>query len=166
LNGEAYQFLGKIINDGRYVDWAEESHETWRKTKAGQGWTYGPVRDNAKKTNPLMARFTDLPADVKGQNSLTPYAVVNFFRVVAGEKTLPELSNLLAAIAGGKDPALLNQLAEYVHSHFVAAQLAKGETSKTREDLRIYEELDEEARSWDTQLALDVINSLRQKISK
>ncbi len=165
MNNEAHHLLSKIINKGHYVAWALESHETWRKTKKSQGWSYGPSRDNVKKTNPLMVSFVNLPADVKGQNCLTPYAVVNFFRVFAGEKTLRELDELLAEIAEGKKPDLLDRLGEYVHSHFLAAQLAKGETVETREDMLIYQDLDAEVKSWDTQLALEAINYLRQEIS-
>jgi hypothetical protein len=166
LNDKTFQFLGKIINTGRYVDWAQEVHETWRKVKESQGWTFGPVRSSADKTNPFMILFSDLPGEVKGQNSLTPYAVVNFFRVFAGEKTLSELDTMLAAVIDGKDPALLGQLAEYIHSHFVAAQLVKGETVQIRDDMLVYEDLDEETKSWDTHLALDIIKYLRYEISK
>ena len=86
MTSETYKFLSDLINNGRYVDWADEAHEAWRQTKASQGWSYGPERDNDKKTNPLMKPFTELPADAQGQNSLTPYAVVNFFRLYAADK--------------------------------------------------------------------------------
>ncbi|MEW5958137.1 MAG: RyR domain-containing protein [Chloroflexota bacterium] len=166
MNGETKRFLSDFINTGRYIAWAEAAHESWRKTKESQGWKYGPARDNARKTNPALVDFADLRADTRGQSSLTPYAVVNFFRVTAGDKSLSELDELLAAILAGQNPELLSQLGEYVHSHFTAAQLAKGQTVETRDDLQVYEALDDETKSWDTQLALDMIGYLRQEISQ
>jgi hypothetical protein len=166
LNDEAYQFLNNFINEGLYMAWAQETHETWRKTKDSQGWTYGPVRDNTKKTNPLMVAFIDLPADVRGQNCLTPYAVTNFFRGCVGHKSLAELDQMLLEIIDGKQPSLVEQLGEYVHSHFLAAQLAKGETVETRNDMLIYQDLTEEMKSWDVQLILETIKQLRDEISR
>jgi len=166
VNGETDQFLSEFINTGRYVAWAEAAHESWRETKASQGWTYGPERDKTRKTNPLMVPFSDLPAVVQGPSSLTPYALVNFFRVTVGAKTLAELDGILAAVVADSHSELLRQLPEYIHSHFVAAQLAKGETVETRDDLLVYEALDDETQSWDIQLALEMIKYLRQEISK
>ena len=166
MNGETKRFLSDFINSGRYIAWAEAAHDSWRQTKESQGWRYGPERDNARKTNPAMVDFANLRADTRGQSSLTPYAVVNFFRVTVGDKSLSKLDELLAAILAGQNPELLSQLGEYVHSHFVAAQLARGETVETRDDLLVYEALDEETKSWDVQLALDMIKYLRQEISQ
>jgi hypothetical protein len=166
VSGKTNQFLSEFINKGGYMAWAEAAHDSWRETKASQGWTYGPERDNVRKTNPFMVSFADLPAEVQGLSSLTPYALVNFFRVTAGEKSLAELDGILAAVVTGSRSELLRQLAEYIHSHFIAAQLAKGETVETRDDLRIYEALDTETKSWDVQLALDMIEYLRQEIAR
>ena len=166
MSHEAYQFLTRIINSGHYMTWADEAHETWRQTKIRQGWRYGPTRDNDKKINPNMKPFADLtPAD-RGQSSLTPYVVVNFWRVYAADKTLAELDAILVAVLVGQEPALLGQLGEYIHSHFLAAQLAKGDTIDTRPDMVVYEALDEDTKSWDTQSALEVIRFIRQEIAK
>ncbi len=166
MSREAYQFLTRIINNGHYMDWADEAHETWRQTKIRQGWNYGLTRDDDKKTNPNMKPFADLPPEARGQSSLTPYAVANFFRVHAADKSLAELDALLAAMVEGQAPALLDQLGEYVHSHFLAAQLAKGDTIDTRPDMVVYEALDEDTKSWDTQSALEVIKLIRQEFAK
>lgn len=163
--GKAYQFLTHIINTGRYLEWAEATHQTWRSTKESQGWTYGPVRDNAGKTSPFLRPFADLPAEIKGQNSFTPYAVVNFFRTRSGQITLAELDELLAQIVNGQQPGLLEELAEYVHSHFVAVQLARGNTVHTRDDLQVYQDLPADVQSWDRELALEMISHLRQTIA-
>lgn len=165
MTGETDKFLSDFINMGHYVAWAEAAHESWRETKASQGWTYGPERDNARKTNPLMVAFGELPAGAQGLSSLTPYALVNFFRVTVGEKPLTELDGILAEMVADPQSALLRRLAEYIHSHFIAAQLAKGETVDTRGDLLVYESLDDETKSWDVQLALDMIKYLRREIA-
>lgn len=166
MSAEAFKFLSDFINQGRYVNCAVQNHEIWLETKKEQGWTYGLVRDNSKKTNPLMRPFTDLPADIKGQNCLTPYAVVNFFRVHAGEKSLAELDALLAEILDQEPHALVDQLAEYVHSHFISGQLTQGEMVNTRNDLIIYEDLDDDTKSWDIHLALEAVKFLRRELSK
>jgi len=158
------QFLTEIIEEGRYADYAKASHEIWKTTKESQGWTYGIKRDNEKKTNPLMVDFEDLSAETKGQNSLTPYAVVNFFRTEFGSASLSELETVLEQVGSGAIPKLIDKMGEYIHSHFVAAQLAKGDTVKSRDDLGIYERLSEDTRSWDTASALEVVKYLREKV--
>ncbi len=40
---------------------ASESHERWRLERQEQGWTYGPVRDDAAKRHPLLRAYTELP---------------------------------------------------------------------------------------------------------
>jgi hypothetical protein len=42
-------------------------HEAWRAERESQGWTYGPVRDNIAKTNPLLVAFDALPEREKGR---------------------------------------------------------------------------------------------------
>ncbi|MCS6958407.1 MAG: RyR domain-containing protein, partial [Aquificaceae bacterium] len=44
---------------------AEELHNLWMEEKLSQGWTYGPVRDNEKKTHPNLVPYEELPEDVK-----------------------------------------------------------------------------------------------------
>jgi len=36
-------------------------HERWKKERQAQGWTYGPVKDEKAKTNPLLVPFEALP---------------------------------------------------------------------------------------------------------
>lgn len=38
----------------------EEQHGLWLKSKAADGWVYGPVKDFEKKTHPCMVRYEDL----------------------------------------------------------------------------------------------------------
>jgi len=157
-------FLAELINTGSYEAYARESHEIWKRTKESQGWKYGPIKDSEQKTNPYMVDYEQLPADIKGQNSLTPYAVFNFVRTELGDKNVSELENILGTAIEGKNPELVDKLGEYVHSHFVAAQLAKGENAKKRADLCVYEALDEDTKSWDTAGAVAVAKYLLQKV--
>lgn len=160
----AGQILEDIINQGKYREWAKDAHETWKATKEAQGWTYAETRDSAKKTNPIMRPFEELPADVQGQNCLTPYAVVNYFRVYHGEIEAAELGALLTETAEGRNDAVLQMVGEYVHSHFIAAQLAKGATVATRDDMTVYERLKPDVKTWDTESAKKVMVYLRDEV--
>jgi len=40
---------------------AENAHEVWAVTRLGQGWTYGPQRDDARKEHPCLVPYKDLP---------------------------------------------------------------------------------------------------------
>ncbi|MBR5782519.1 MAG: hypothetical protein IKY27_11175 [Bacteroidales bacterium] len=44
---------------------AENAHEIWALERMGQGWTYGPQRDDAKKENPCMVPYSQLPEKEK-----------------------------------------------------------------------------------------------------
>lgn len=40
---------------------AKNSHEVWAKERISQGWSYGPVRDDAKKQHPCLVSYEELP---------------------------------------------------------------------------------------------------------
>lgn len=40
---------------------AKNVHEVWAKSRIEQGWTYGPVRDDAKLNNPCLVPYEELP---------------------------------------------------------------------------------------------------------
>lgn len=44
---------------------AENVHDTWAKGRMDAGWTYGPVRDDAKKQNPCLVPYLELPESEK-----------------------------------------------------------------------------------------------------
>ena len=54
----------------------EESHENWLRFKEAEGWTYGPVKDFAKKEHPCFVPYADLPEDQKVKDALF-HAIVN-----------------------------------------------------------------------------------------
>jgi hypothetical protein len=51
------------------VDWlAEREHERWMRERRAQGWTYGAVRDNARKLHPAMVPWDDLDEEDKDKD--------------------------------------------------------------------------------------------------
>ena len=50
---------------------AENVHDTWAKGRVGEGWTYGPVRDDAKKRHPCLVPYADLPESEKAYDRAT-----------------------------------------------------------------------------------------------
>lgn len=44
---------------------AENVHDTWAKSRMNEGWTYGLVRDDAKKQHPCLVPYADLPESEK-----------------------------------------------------------------------------------------------------
>lgn len=44
---------------------AENAHEVWAYNRKKEGWTYGPVRDDEKKTNPDLVSYNRLPESEK-----------------------------------------------------------------------------------------------------
>jgi hypothetical protein len=166
MSNEVYKFLTEFINSSQYVECAKAAHEAWLDIKTKQGWTYGPERDDDKKYNPWMMPFEELPEDKRGLNSLGPYAVANFFRNKADSKTLPELKGIFQDVLDGKLEDLLEELSEYVHSHFLINLISKGETTRTRKDMVVFQDLDADTKSWDTYIALEVIKYLSEEIDK
>ncbi len=44
---------------------AENTHEVWAVTRIKQGWTFGPVRDDANKKHPCLVPYSELPESEK-----------------------------------------------------------------------------------------------------
>lgn len=40
-------------------------HEVWAETRIKQGWTYGPERNDEKKTHPCLVPYEELPEEEK-----------------------------------------------------------------------------------------------------
>lgn len=55
------------------------SHENWLKFKAANGWTYGEVKDAAKKEHPCFVPFEQLPETDKRKSYLFK-SIVDTFR--------------------------------------------------------------------------------------
>lgn len=44
---------------------AENVHENWSEARRGEGWTYGEVRDDFKKTTPCLVPYDELSESEK-----------------------------------------------------------------------------------------------------
>lgn len=44
---------------------AENVHEVWSAGRVKEGWTYGLVRDDAKKQTPCLVPYSNLPENEK-----------------------------------------------------------------------------------------------------
>lgn len=44
---------------------AENAHDNWARRRLSEGWTYGPVRDDAAKKHPDLVAYGDLPESEK-----------------------------------------------------------------------------------------------------
>jgi ryanodine receptor 2 len=44
---------------------AENTHEVWARARMEQGWTFGPVRDDAKEMHPCLIPYSQLPEEEK-----------------------------------------------------------------------------------------------------
>lgn len=49
---------------------ASDSHQNWFDFKANNGWVYGEVKDEEKKTHPSMVPFDELPDSEKAKDEL------------------------------------------------------------------------------------------------
>lgn len=56
----------------------EGSHESWSAAKVADGWTFGPVKDERRKTHPCLVPFAQLPAEQQ-QKDVVFFAVVSAF---------------------------------------------------------------------------------------
>ena len=44
---------------------AKNVHEVWAENRMAEGWTYGPVRDDAQRQTPCLVPYEDLPESEK-----------------------------------------------------------------------------------------------------
>ena len=50
---------------------AENTHDTWAAGRIGEGWTYGPERDDKKKQHPGLVAYADLSEGEKDYDRRT-----------------------------------------------------------------------------------------------
>jgi RyR domain len=58
---------------------AADQHQAWVDAKAADGWSYGPVKDPAKKQHPCMIPYCHLPVEQRTKDHLFK-AIVAVFR--------------------------------------------------------------------------------------
>jgi len=59
---------------------AEMEHERWRDERVQQGWSYGPQRDEAKRTNPSLLPWNELPEEAREFNRDTVRRIPDMLR--------------------------------------------------------------------------------------
>lgn len=52
---------------------AKNVHEVWALNRMNDGWTYGPVRDDAKRQHPCLVAYEDLPESEKEYDRATSH---------------------------------------------------------------------------------------------
>lgn len=50
---------------------AKNVHEVWSQNRMNEGWTYGPKRDDTKKTHPCLVPYNELPESEKEYDRAT-----------------------------------------------------------------------------------------------
>jgi len=50
---------------------AKNVHEVWAQNRMNDGWTYGPVRDDAAKKHPCLVQYNKLPEREKDYDRAT-----------------------------------------------------------------------------------------------
>lgn len=57
---------------------AKNVHEVWAQNRINDGWTYGPVRDDATKQHPCLLPYEDLPDSEKEYDRATSQETLKF----------------------------------------------------------------------------------------
>lgn len=50
---------------------AEHVHDCWAQARLAQGWSHGPVRDDAQKKHPCLVPYSDLSEEEKHLDRVT-----------------------------------------------------------------------------------------------
>jgi hypothetical protein len=164
MSTDAFDFLSEIINEGRYAEAASLAHDAWREEKEAQGWRYGRRRNEKKKRHPLLLPFEDLTEQQQISNNLSAYSTTNFFRRRYKGASLAQLKSVLEDLLEGKHKALMDELGEYVHSHFTASMIGQQKTVAERADMVVYEDLEAPVQELDLVIARATMRYLLREI--
>lgn len=55
---------------------AEQDHENWLANKRAAGWRWGPVKDEAARTHPLLVPYGELPEGERLKNKALPALIL------------------------------------------------------------------------------------------
>ena len=67
---------------------AENNHDHWARQRIDEGWTYGPQRDDARKTHPDLVAYGDLPEDEKEYDRISVVETLKAI-IVLGYEIVP-----------------------------------------------------------------------------
>ena len=59
---------------------AENAHEVWAAARKAEGWTYGPVRNDALKQHPDMLPYSALPDSEKEYDRLMAFNTIKLVK--------------------------------------------------------------------------------------
>ena len=71
---------------------AENTHDVWAAGRIKEGWIYGPVRDDKKKTNPCLIPYNELPDSEKEYDRNTALETIKLI-VQLGYRIIPPALN-------------------------------------------------------------------------
>lgn len=57
---------------------AENVHEVWAQSRMNEGWSYGSVRDEARKKHPCLVPYEELPESEKEYDRATSQETLKF----------------------------------------------------------------------------------------
>ena len=57
---------------------ARNTHEVWAAGRLAEGWTWGPVRDDALKQHPCLVPYDELPEEEKDYDRRTSQETLRF----------------------------------------------------------------------------------------
>jgi class 3 adenylate cyclase len=77
---------------------SEHTHDLWAQLRLAQGWTYGPVRDDARKRHPCLVPYRDLPDSEKDHDRNTALGTVRALLAI-GMSITPR-TELVADVVG------------------------------------------------------------------
>ena len=140
---------------------AECIHEKWKRTREKQSWTWGSVRNDEKKTHPLLKPYSDLTIDQKYGNirpaenlcinlTLLGYAIVSSkSKKAAGQKRFTSRKSF------GKNEQYM--LAKVEHQRWMREKMREGciwgqttnENNRVLNFLQKFEHLDNQTASLD-----------------
>ena len=71
---------------------AQNVHENWSAGRLAEGWTYGAVRDDEKKTTPCLVPYDELPVEEKDYDRTTAAQTLKLilalgYRIEKGEQS-------------------------------------------------------------------------------
>lgn len=69
INTDAIELPAELLELTEKI--AENVHENWAANRIAQGWTYGEVRNDARKTTPCLVPYGDLPEEEKEYDRVT-----------------------------------------------------------------------------------------------
>lgn len=104
---------GLHLTPDELEDLSRAEHDRWMAAKLVQGWTYAPVRDDARRLHPDIVPYDDLSEAIKDLDREQVRIMARLLGA-SGTRALRTLKIALLPGGGGRDPApLLDALASH-----------------------------------------------------